>query len=127
MASSAALALKVIESGAFGPPNLLAGVYLINNIVEWNNHFNRPLPDEIDFSVDSLIAASLGEKMKGGYSISISSIQLLQSTFPPKLDVKLTTVAPARSAFTISAITYPYTLVKISKIADEIQILSSGF
>ena len=86
---------------------------------EWNKAFNgldfKPRKPEIDFSKSWAIAAYLGEKMKGGFTIDIQSIGLEDKS----LKINIKHISPGPNCISSMSIEYPYMFVIFNQIPSE--------
>ncbi|MDW3650810.1 MAG: protease complex subunit PrcB family protein [Bacteroidia bacterium] len=92
---------------------------LINNASDWAEFWSRansnqsPTPErpDINFSVHSVLAACMGTKNSGGYSIEIADTKIAGET----VYASVVKSSPGQGCMTTMAITYPYHVIQIEK------------
>lgn len=68
------------------------------------------------------IAVLGGEKMSGGYSIKVKTVEDIEG----KIKVTAEEQSPAEDAMVTQALTYPFTVIKASNITPSIMVVSDG-
>jgi len=116
--------IKVIAKGAFSgiqePKQLV-----ISNQTQfaeiWQKHNVRAEPKkpapEIDFSKESVIFVSLGQKRTGGYAVQVSDVQKKDG----KIEVVVQTTSPKPGGMQIQTLTAPFTIVAVPKIEAPVE------
>lgn len=117
--------LNSIEAGSYSG---YSGKEMLLEVIKEKNKFNDfyktihsidipfPNPPEIDFSKSFVLAAFLGEKPSGGYSIEFGNAYLEEDT---KLYVEVLIKKPPKNIIFSQAITSPYTLASADKAGIE--------
>ncbi len=116
--------MKILQTfkGAFSGVTQAKSL-VINKKEDWENLWKEvhsltipppPLPD-IDFTKHTVLAAFMGQKPTGGYTISISKVIKKDKEILVYLESK----EPPRDAMTIQSLTAPYCMVVVPKIEDE--------
>lgn len=110
-ATTLAEPVTIIESIKGNAPSLKTlGTMLIKTQAEFDALGEKDIfPGKLDFAKNDLVIIALGERMTGGYSVEINSIQLEGD----KLFVNGKATAPGPDAITTQALTYPYAAVVI--------------
>jgi hypothetical protein len=116
--------VKVIAKGAFSgiqePKQIV-----VTNATQWAELWQKhsvkrepkPQPPEIDFSKQTVLFVSLGEKHTGGYGVEIADVKKENG----KTEVTVKTKSPKPGGFQIQAITAPFVIVAIPKVEGEVQ------
>lgn len=87
------------------------GAMLIRTQAEYDALGDKNIfPGALDFDQHDLVIVALGEQNTGGYSVDITSIQLVGS----ELAIKGKATTPAADAIVTQALTYPYDAVIIA-------------
>jgi PrcB C-terminal len=94
---------------------------VIENSQQWTNCWQQhtsnaeppPLVPQVDFTRYSVIAVFFGEKPTGGYSIEILSAE---SNNSESICITVRHCQPKAGDFVTEALTYPYHIIRISKI-----------
>ena len=110
--------MTVVEKGSYSGMEQAQNI-LIKSAEEWasvwkNLHKTKspaPAKPEIDFETQYVVAAFMGMRSNGGYSIEISDIQLADDM----LQVKVLHHKAGKDCLTTMAIVHPYHLVTIEK------------
>jgi hypothetical protein len=94
---------------------------LITSSDEWADHWRRhasifvppPDPPPVDFASGAVVAVHLGERRTGGYSVRVADARLENG------ELKVTAVEsrPAPGAITTQALTQPYHMVRLPRVA----------
>jgi len=100
--------------------------FVIRDSLTWENlwqelysgHFPVPEVPEIDFSSEILIAVFQGERSSGGYFSNITRITKTITDY----NVYIDEIHPGENCGTITVMTYPYHIVKISGQPLDLQI-----
>jgi hypothetical protein len=116
--------VKVIAKGAFSgiqePKQIV-----VTNATQWAELWQKhsvkrepkPQAPEIDFSKQTVLFVSLGEKRTGGYGVEIADVKKDNG----KTEVTVKTKSPKPGGFQIQAITAPFVIVAIPKVEGEVQ------
>lgn len=94
---------------------------LISDAEGWNRHWRThasmqvPIPatPPVDFSQKSILAIYMGEKQSGGYGLEVLDVQEENGT----LTVRIRQIAPDPGDMVTMALTQPYQIVQIPKVA----------
>jgi protease stability complex PrcB-like protein len=116
--------IKVIAKGAFSGIQQPEQI-VITNATQWAELWKQhtvkrePKPElpEVDFSKQTLLFVSLGEKRTGGYSVEIAD--LLKEN--GKVVVLAKSHAPKPGGFQIQAITAPFIIVAVPKLDGKVE------
>jgi hypothetical protein len=116
--------IKVIAKGAFSgiqePKQLV-----ISNQTQfaeiWQKHNARNEPKKpapaIDFSKESVLFVSLGQKRTGGYAVQVSDVQKKDG----QTEIIVQTTSPKAGAMQIQALTAPFAIVAVPKIEGPVK------
>lgn len=116
--------MKVIAKGAFSgiqePKQIV-----VTNQTQWaeiwqkHNVRNEPKtpPPEIDFSKQSILFISLGQKRTGGYGVEINDIQKKEG----KTEILIQTTSPKPGGFQLQALSAPFVIVATAKIEGPVE------
>ncbi len=112
--------IKTIQKGAFGGIDQPLQEVVTNKTQWadlWGRHtagkFPKPEPPEIDFNKSSVIFVSAGRKTTGGYTIEVTEVRRTRD----KTEIIVTSKSPKEGALTIQALTAPFDIVEVSRIA----------
>lgn len=117
-------AIKTIARGAFSGIQEPKQV-VVTNQAQWDelwekhmarNDPKKPAP-EVDFSKQTVLFVSAGQKRTGGYSVEISDVRQVDD----KTEVTVTTKEPKAGGFNIQALTAPFHIVAVPKINGEVR------
>jgi hypothetical protein len=72
-----------------------------------------PPPPAVDFSREMLVAAALGSRPSGGFSVAVTSVV----AHGGQLDVSVLESCPARDAMVTMALTQPVHVVRVARLA----------
>lgn len=114
-----AVEFETIEKGTFGNTDIEKQNLVIRDYDAfervWKELYEgrNPVPEMpvIDFESEMVVAAFLGKKPHGGYTVEISDMVLSD-----KLGVKVISTKPGDDCMLTMAITAPYHLVKVPKV-----------
>ncbi len=113
------LAFKVVEQSAMGGP-AQAGTKVLTSATEYKAFLGHDAPASVDFSKDVVLAAAMGTKTSGGYSIEITRIELMTYGITGGMAfVDVVEKAPAPGSITTAVITEPFVAVKTAKVAAK--------
>jgi len=113
-----------LKKGTFGNTDIEAQNVVIRNYDDferlWQELYSgrAPMPEMpvIDFESEMVVAAFIGQKPHGGYTVEISDMILSE-----ELAVKVITTKPGDSCMVTMAISAPYHLVKIPKVESPVK------
>lgn len=103
---------------------------VITNEADWQNLWNElfkkqepaPMPPEIDFSKNNVIAVFAGQKSNGGYQIEITSIASVGNT----LTVTVKQTSPGPNCIVTENITFPGQIVTIPKTNTKVKFVEKS-
>ncbi len=72
-------------------------------------------PSEIDFDTEAVVAVRLGERPTGGYRIAVDGASRVDG----EIVISASEVAPDPGDMVTQAITYPYTVLRVTASPDE--------
>jgi hypothetical protein len=90
---------------------------------EWNRAFAgmdmKPEMPKVDFNKSWVVAAFMGEKNKGGFEVTLASLQEIADS----LVVTISHINPGPNCMSSMAIEYPYIFAEISRVPAAKQVL----
>lgn len=111
-----------------------AGLHVVRDQAEldelWRTHMRLHLPapavPQIDFADSMIVAAFVGQKPTGGYSVRIEEVIRVAATAgqPSQIVVRTSEVIPAEDAVVTQMLTSPFHMVRVEK-ADGEGVLSA--
>lgn len=116
--------LRTLARGAFSSIHQPTQV-LVTNATQWNELWQRHQVDrtppesvpKIDFEKESVIFVTLGRKRTGGYAVEIAKVQDTGKV----TEVLVRTRAPKPGGFQLQALSVPFHIVAVPKIAGPVE------
>lgn len=104
----------IVQSGIGGPQN--AAQLVIQTSADYANFFggNPPASPAVDFSAEDVLAVAMGTEPTGGYSISITAVELAPSG---AATVHVQSTTPGPNKIVNQMVTTPFHVVKLAKAA----------
>jgi hypothetical protein len=117
-------ALEILVNGDTATSLPAAHQVLINSQAEWQTYWQqahagiKPLPPliPVDFSTASVLAAGLGPKPTGGYSLRFTGV----TSGPSGTIAGFTESSPSAGCATTQAVSNRYTVVRTAKLAPPV-------
>jgi len=110
------LEFQTLKKGSYGGPTS-SGYYLINNLDEWTEVFEKSPQPEINFSKTTVIAVFTGDRNTGGFGIEIKAI--IDTGF--LVVVKVEQTGPGEDCLVTMAFTSPFHVVEVDKIGKGVR------
>jgi len=100
--------------------------FAIRDTVTWENlwadlysgHFPVPEVPTVDFTTEMLIAVFQGERGSSGYLTNITKIMMTMTYYSVYVDE----IHPGENCITLTVMTYPYHIVKISELPQNLLV-----
>lgn len=116
--------MRTIAKGNFGGIQE-ATQQVVTNAAQWANlwqkHSARKTPaektPEVDFTKETVLFVTLGQKSTGGYGVEISEIKPVDG----KAEVLVKTRAPRPGGIQLQALSAPFHAVAVPKISGEVK------
>jgi len=93
-----------------------SGYYLINNLDEWTEVFEKSPQPEINFSKTTIIAVFMGQRSTGGFGIEVKEI--IDTGF--LVVVKVEKTGPGKGCMVPMVLTSPFHVVEVDKIGKGV-------
>jgi hypothetical protein len=122
------LKVETLQQGAYSGVTERKAVLIADEAAwraQWQqsaaNQVPVPAAPPVDFSKNSLVAVYMGEQRTGGYSVRVTSAQLIDST----LVVTVQETRPSPGSMVTMALTQPFHVVRIPQVpaGTELQVI----